>query len=122
MGLVAAYYIWGTKIKSFSSLLVEYLSFAAAATFSAKTAQRHILSLGKSDLYGHLFTLMDWVAHWDGQYIVHLLLIKCSMPHLVTNKIDTGPLGSDIIDQINWLTLDRLTYGFSERIMDWDGD
>ena len=38
--------------KNISSHLVKQPSFAAAATFSAKMAQEHIPSLGKSDLYG----------------------------------------------------------------------
>ena len=51
IGLVAAYLIRGIKIKTNSSHLVKQPSFAAAATFSAKMALKHIHSLGKSNLY-----------------------------------------------------------------------
>ena len=58
IGLVAAYWIWGIKIKSNLSHLGKQPSFVAAATLTAKMAQdmdsmpKSILSLGKSDLYG----------------------------------------------------------------------
>ena len=42
----------GLKTKTNSSHVVKQPSFAAASTFSAKMAQKHILSLGKSNLYG----------------------------------------------------------------------
>ena len=52
IGLVAAYLIRGIKIKTNSSHLVKQPSFAAAAaTFTAKLAQKHIIFLGMSDLY-----------------------------------------------------------------------
>ena len=40
------------QTKTNSSHIVKQPRFAAADTFSAKTTQKHILSLGKSDLNG----------------------------------------------------------------------
>ena len=54
LGIVAGCQIWGIKIKSNSSHLVKQPSFAAAVTFSAKTDPKHIIFLGKSDLYGFI--------------------------------------------------------------------
>ena len=46
------------KKKKNSSHLVKHPSFPTAATFSAKVAKEHILSVGKSDLYDYYLSYL----------------------------------------------------------------
>ena len=66
--------------KNKPSHLVKQPNFAAAATFSAKTAQKHILSLGKSDHYAPYLQLN--VGHYFYSTISMLIvgIISILMP------------------------------------------
>ena len=90
IGLVAAHQICGIKIKTKSNHLVIQPSFAATATFSAKIAQNHILSLGgKTDLYGYHLLPKSFKDTWVALKVSFCQLEKkqCWLMSIKKNKI-----------------------------------